>query len=143
MDAFEAISLPEPSATTTRKYFSVTEANRALALVRRIVGDIVAQYKRLLRLHENYSRLEAQGNRAAAQQVRGKYAAVTDRLSELREELEELGCELKSYEQGLVDFPSQLDGRDVLLCWKIGEEKIQYWHETETGFLARQPIPRK
>jgi len=140
MDAFEAISLPEPSPATTKKYFRLAEANRALTLVRRIVADIVAEYRRLRELHETHRAFDARGDVPAAERAREEYAAVTDHLAELREELEEIGCELKDYEQGVVDFPARLDGREVLLCWKLGENRIEHWHELEATIAERQPM---
>jgi hypothetical protein len=140
MDAFEAISLPDSSPLFCRKRFTLAEANRAITLVQRIVSDIVREYAGLRDLHASCRRYETEGDTAAAEEVRGQYAAVTDRLSALREELEEIGCELKDYASGLVDFPASRNGRDVLLCWMLGEEKIAYWHEAETGAGKRHPI---
>lgn len=140
MDAFEAISLPESSSLSSRKFFSVAEANRSLVLVRRIVADIVAEYRRLRELHDTCLRLDSEGDVAAAEKVRGQYAAATDRLAALREELEEVGCELKDYGQGLVDFPARLKDRAILLCWKYDEESVDFWHEADAGFAGRQPI---
>lgn len=140
MDAFEAISLPDSSALSCRKRFSVAEANRAITLVRRIVTDIVREYACLRELHATCRRLEAEGNTAEAEEARRQYIRLTDRLSTLREELEEIGCELKDYASGLVDFPARLQGRDVLLCWVLGEETVCHWHEVENGAGSRQPI---
>jgi hypothetical protein len=52
----------------------------------------------------------------------------------------EWGIELKGLEEGLVDFPSDRDGRTVYLCWKQGEDSIQWWHDLDTGFAGRQPL---
>lgn len=140
MDAFEAVSLPEPSATIGQRYFSITEANRALVLVRRIVADIVREYRRLCTLKEAYQRYDEKGNIVLAEQTRQDYVSVFNRLSTPRDELEEIGCELKDYETGLVDFPTRLGGREVLLCWKLGEESIEYWHEVDAGYEGRRRI---
>jgi hypothetical protein len=55
-------------------------------------------------------------------------------------EIEEIGVQVKDLEQGLLDFPCVLDGRTVLLCWKLGEKEIGYWHAPEDGFEARKPL---
>jgi len=47
---------------------------------------------------------------------------------------------LKDYFTGLVDFPSRLDGREVYLCWRFGEDEIAHWHELDAGFAGRQKI---
>lgn len=52
----------------------------------------------------------------------------------------EKGAELKDIEHGLVDFPAMLDGREVLLCWKHGEESISHYHERYEGFQFRKPL---
>jgi hypothetical protein len=51
-----------------------------------------------------------------------------------------LGAELKDPRVGLIDFLAQVDGRDVYLCWKLGEDEIAYWHELEAGFAGRQSL---
>jgi hypothetical protein len=137
---FEAVSLSEHSSSSGRKYFSIIEANRALTLVRRVVQDIVNDYRRLRELHESCRSLDARGRTADAERARQDYASMTDHLSELKEELEKIGCSLKDYHLGLVDFITLHEGREVCLCWKLGEEKVGYWHECDSGYAARQPI---
>ena len=63
----------------------------------------------------------------------------TRRLQEYIAELRQLGVEPKGPD-GLVDFPSMMDGRVVYLCWKLGEPEILFWHEVEEGFAGRQPL---
>ena len=55
-------------------------------------------------------------------------------------ELEEIGVQVKDLEKGLLDFPSVMDGKTVLLCWKLGEKEIGFWHTTEDGFAGRKPL---
>ena len=140
MDAFEAISLPEPSSLAGKKHFRLVDANRSLVLVRRIATDIVNNYRRLRQLHDSYQALDQIGDITDAERTRQEYLSITDHLSELREELEEIGCELKDFELGLVDFPSMREDREVHLCWKLGESQIGFWHEAAAGFKGRQPI---
>ena len=56
------------------------------------------------------------------------------------EKSEKIGCILKDLEQGLVDFYCKFEGRDIFLCWKLGEDKIKAWHEVNAGFAGRQSI---
>jgi hypothetical protein len=56
------------------------------------------------------------------------------------EDINELGVEIKDLERGLCDFPSLRDGRVVYLCWLLGEDSIEWWHDTDTGFSGRQPL---
>jgi hypothetical protein len=55
-------------------------------------------------------------------------------------EIEEIGVQVKDLSQGLLDFPCVMDGRTVLLCWKLGEKEIGYWHSEEDGFEGRKPL---
>ena len=64
-------------------------------------------------------------------------------LNGLGEQINELGCELKDIDQGLIDFRTEVDGREVYLCWKLGEERIEWWHELDTGFAGRQPLEQR
>jgi hypothetical protein len=61
-------------------------------------------------------------------------------LQALANELNRFGCELKDPDSGLIDFLSLRDGREIYLCWLLGEERINYWHYLDTGFAGRQPI---
>jgi hypothetical protein len=140
MDARETILPAGQSLYSGRKHFSVAEANRSLTLVRRVVSDIVENYRRLRELHETCRSLDARGRTAEAEKVRQNYARITDHLSELKEELEKIGCELKDYRLGLVDFTTLHEGREIHLCWKLGEEKVAHWHEIDSGYATRKPI---
>lgn len=61
-------------------------------------------------------------------------------LRDALEELQTFGCELKDPETGLIDFLSLRDGQEVYLCWKLGEQRIEFWHYLHTGFAGRQPL---
>ncbi len=126
------------AATTSAKYFTVAEANAALPLVKRIVKDIVEQYRQVMVCH---ARLQ-EGDLPDPERDRLESARsqATDKLDNLANELADIGCELKDWEGGLVDFPARMDRRDVHLCWKLGEEQITKWHEVYAGFAGREPI---
>ena len=55
-------------------------------------------------------------------------------------EIDEIGVQVKDLEQGLLDFPCVMEGRTVLLCWKLGEKEIGFWHTMEDGFAGRKPL---
>jgi hypothetical protein len=70
-------------------------------------------------------------------------AEVDRRATELAgvvEEIQELGVLVKDLDSGLVDFPSIRDGRDVLLCWRLGEDEVAFWHGYDDGFAGRRPL---
>lgn len=141
MDAFEALFMPEAVPAAGKKYFTVAEANRTLPLVRRIVTDVVRDYERLLALRDRCQDQDLKGSILEAESARRQYMAITDHLAELNEELEQIGCALKDYQIGLIDFPGLVEGREVCLCWRLGEPRVEFWHEIQTGFAGRRPIP--
>ncbi len=64
-------------------------------------------------------------------------------LQMLRREVEGLndqGIVLRDPESGLVDFPARRDGREIFLCWRLGEERVGYWHGPDSGFAGRKPL---
>ena len=130
---------------TDIKVFTVERANSALPLVRRIVADIVAEHPRWKDLVGRYE-LAAAGARPewgeSEEQLalRREIDAVAERINGFVDELSAIGCVLKGFEDGLVDFYGQQDGRLVFLCWRLGEDEVKHWHELDTGFAGRQPI---
>jgi hypothetical protein len=139
-----ALSFP---VETKRKYFTVEEANRALPLVRAIVTDIVSQWKVVegldLRLKavlkRDHKRLAGDPYSEELAQSQAELETEDAKLREYVEELERLGVELKS-SAGLCDFYSLRDGREIYLCWQLGEPEIAHWHELNGGFDGRQPL---
>ena len=64
----------------------------------------------------------------------------TARFQEVLDRIAARGCHLKGLDPGLVDFPHLRQGREVYLCWQMGEKEIRYWHEIDDGFDGRQPL---
>ena len=125
----------KPSISTKR--FTVAEANKTLPLVSRIVADIVKSHDRALQLQ---AKLEAEPNSKSAGANQAELDKVMDRLQSFVSELADIGVELKDYQTGLIDFVGSHRGRDVYLCWKLGEDKIAFWHEMNTGFAGRKSV---
>lgn len=126
------------------KLFSVDEANKTLPLVRRIVEDIVSTYQRWQERVREFETLAA-GARAdqpsdAAERIQHDVQILAAEIARYVEELRELGIEFKGYETGLVDFPGEIDGRAVYLCWQLGESSVQYFHARDAGFAGRRPL---
>ncbi len=61
-------------------------------------------------------------------------------INALIERITSLGVEVKDLELGLVDFRGERDGREIYLCWKLGEERVAFWHELNAGYASRQPL---
>jgi hypothetical protein len=127
--------------SVTVRLFNLDSANRSLPLVRRVVDDIVREYRELMKLRdarEELSAAEAAGPKLDAMRAAAEQHVA--RLNALQEELREVGCELKDWKTGLVDFPAIHDGRQVWLCWKLGEERVSHWHELHEGFSGRKLV---
>ncbi len=69
-----------------------------------------------------------------------RYLNVILKYSHLIQEIESIGCEIKGVREGLIDFPSIREGREVYLCWRMPETEISFWHGLDAGFSGRQPI---
>jgi hypothetical protein len=58
-------------------------------------------------------------------------------------EIDSIGVQVKDLDIGLLDFPCEIDGQIILLCWKLGEKSISHWHGTQEGFAGRKPIDER
>lgn len=126
-----------------RPTFTVEQANRTLPLVQRIVADIVADHRTWQDTAREYERAvnASRGNPdprvdALQRTARRLNADIQRYLGELAS----LGIECKSLEEGLIDFPGVVEGEPALLCWKLGEPEVAWWHPTDAGFAGRRPL---
>lgn len=125
--------------------YTVEQANRTLPLVRRIVEDIVVSHRRWrerileLDLLSSSVRADAPSERATALEKEAQ--ALARDIDAFERELTDLGIALKDRRLGLVDFPGEIEGRRVWLCWRLGEPAVQYFHELDAGFGGRKPLP--
>jgi hypothetical protein len=143
-------SHPQPNPkdqSARRRLFTIEQANAMLPLVRAITSDLqslardVMERRHRLALIADGRQLKP-GDPYADELAEMKADLERDalRLREYVEELQQLGVEPKGAMEGLVDFPSQMDGRIVYLCWKLDEPEVLFWHELEAGFGGRQPL---
>jgi hypothetical protein len=130
------------------RHFTTDEANALLATVRPLVEAMVAQRQAhvdaLTRQEELEARIRGNGGGIPPAEL-AEAAAQVDRaareLARIVDEIVELGVQVKDLDEGLVDFPALRRGETVLLCWKLGEDEIRYWHTVEDGFAGRRPLP--
>jgi hypothetical protein len=116
------------------RQFTVEEAREMLPVLRDLAHRLVAVRAELTVA----SHAQQQGDdTVSVADLKGLDA----RMSELIDEIAALGVEIKGIAPLLVDFPSTLDGKDVLLCWLEGDEKLEWYHETPHGFAGRRRIP--
>ncbi|HET9480712.1 MAG TPA: DUF2203 domain-containing protein, partial [Candidatus Polarisedimenticolia bacterium] len=120
---------------------TVTEANRALP---RLAELIVSVQRRFLWLKANQPAIAYTNAEYQVVQESPVSPAYLEALFSIRaalKEVEAIGAEVKDIGSGLVDFPARLFGRDVLLCWRLGEDRVRFYHDPEAGFAGRQPLP--
>src|SRR5690242_12248171 len=114
------------------RMFTVDEANRTLPLVRRIVEDVVRQHRvwreKILELDLVASSARPDEPHSRAQKLEREVQQLAREIDGYQRELDDLGIQLKDRRLGLVDFPSEMMGKQVLLCWRLGEADVQFWH---------------
>jgi hypothetical protein len=127
--------------------FTVEEANAAVVELRPIVEQLVRHGRNLAaaqrRQAELVTRIAGNGGdmapsdlREAAETIEREAAAI-GKCADL---IDAAGAQIKSLEEGLLDFPALRGDEVVLLCWKLGEEEIGYWHGVDEGFAGRKPL---
>jgi hypothetical protein len=132
---------PRSKARPSQRVFTVQSANAALVLVRKVVRDVVERYAELMKLRSEREELALKrGSTERIEELRVKIGAAVERLKRLHEELAGVGCELKDWVTGCVDFPAVQRGRQVWLCWRLDEPEVAYWHEWDAEFSARQAV---
>lgn len=77
---------------------------------------------------------------AEVESARAMFRGYYEALSESLERIRALGGDVKDLDLGLVDFPGHREGQEILLCWRLGEKRIQFWHTADEGFAGRRPI---
>jgi hypothetical protein len=127
--------------------FTIDEANATLPLVRAITSDLVKLSREVVDRRQRLQQLTVGRKLEPGDPYSDELVHVqeelekdTERIEDYLKELLELGVEPKSATEGLIDFPSVMDGRRVYLCWKLGEPEVMYWHEVEGGYSGRQPL---
>ena len=124
----------------SKKLFTLDEAN---AFVPQLL-DLVPKIQKLsVSLNNNFpdiknARDKAKWNGGSDQGV--DYLNAVLKYNDLMSKIEEMGCELKGIREGLIDFPSLREGREVYLCWRMPEKEILFWHDLNEGFAGRKSI---
>jgi len=130
------------------RHFTPDEANAALEHVRPLVEQLVAQRAEHIAALERQEELERKirGNGggippAQLAEATAEVDGLARRLAKLVDEINTSGAEVKDLDTGLIDFPALRNGETVLLCWRLGEDEVGFWHGTDDGFSGRRPLP--
>jgi hypothetical protein len=129
------------------RYFTLEEANEAVDELRPVVEEMTGHRRRLLAAQQQRGELTQQAGSNGGDLTPTDFAEVEEEL-ELQgaalarcvERIQAAGALVKDLDQGLLDFPSLRDGEEVLLCWRLGEGEIEYFHGTDEGFAGRKPV---
>lgn len=130
------------------QYFDLESARRLLpevrSLLERAMQARAAMEDVQRRIREFAARAHRMGGLALDSADTGRWrleaAQAGQQMREALERLDHLGAQVKDLETGLVDFPTRYRGEDVLLCWRMGEPDIEWWHGMEEGYRGRKPI---
>lgn len=127
-------------------YFTREEAEALLPQITVVLLEIREQHRAMQQTEMELGKLHAQAMNNGHHlhehiyELQGASEQHTTRLRELARALELFGCELKDPETGLIDFLSLRNGKEVYLCWQLGEERILFWHFIDSGFAGRQSL---
>jgi len=122
--------------------FTIDEANALIPRLEMLMADAQRAALTLRSAMQESDEVDASDARTTKDvlRVRPDLADEVHRLEWAVAEIEALGCQFKGLDLGLVDFPAQVDGTTVLLCWQYGEKQIAFWHRTDEGFANRRAL---
>jgi hypothetical protein len=138
----------EESSEPERRLFTLTEAERTRRELEPFLVEAIDCRKRLSGLEESLtavaSRIMLMGGilvpyeKLAVQRLEHQQLAQT--MKSALDRILETGCVIKDLDVGLLDFPAIIDNQDVYLCWKLGEDRIRFYHRQDEGFAGRKPL---
>ena len=133
------------------RFFTLSQAEKLLPQVESAIREAIArksEYDQAETEWQSFSRrvmvsggMQVDRSRLSEQKNRREAAALDVRNS--IERVHEFGCLVKDLDNGLIDFPTLLNGQEVYLCWKLGENGIQFWHGVQEGFRGRKAIDQE
>lgn len=120
--------------------FTLEEANRLIPVLRPLLQKLTSLRNELNALQPEIQQARKNALMDGGAQAGSDYIRLLDRFNQVLSKIERTGVLVKDFRIGLCDFPHIRDGRLIYLCWRMDEEEIRYWHETDTGFAGRKPI---
>ena len=130
------------------KLFDLERAEKLLPQLERWLEIAAGAKKELVEIEQEYTRLVESISLLGGKMIDVAHFARRkeekkqwiSRLRNTARKIEDSGCLLKDLEEGLIDFPCKAGGREVYLCWKVGEPSVRFWHNTDEGFAGRKPV---
>ncbi len=138
------------------RFYTIDRANERLPEVRVILERLRAQRRELIALRDELVARRSQAEATTPLQsgrrpppsdpaeereaIRLRMRGIIDQMEAAVQQLIDWDITLRDIETGLIDFPALANGRQIWLCWRLGEEEIAWWHELEAGFAGRRPL---
>jgi hypothetical protein len=130
------------------KFFTLQQAEKILSDVEPAIREAISAKAECERAESEWQtvseRVSALGgmrvDRARMMEQKNQREAAARALQQAIEKVHQFGCLVKDLDIGLIDFPTLFQGEEVYLCWKLGEQGIQFWHGVSEGFRGRKPI---
>jgi len=123
-----------------KRFFTVEEANALVIKLSAIVEKLRALKMEIAsqipELEPTLSKAKINGGHKNGANYVLKLTRFYDQINSITE----MGCVLKDVDLGLIDFPSIRAGREVYLCWRLGEDRVSFWHDLDVGFNGRKPV---
>lgn len=132
----------EEDEHSDNKLFSFAEATGLLPQL--VVHLTKAKHGKAILIHtkDEIKKASAKAEFGGGSVAGPRYIQALEDIHDSMQAVHEMGVIVKDLEQGLCDFPYILDDRIVYLCWKLGEEHIEWWHDIDSGYGGRQPLPK-
>jgi hypothetical protein len=133
------------------RFFTLSQAEKLLPQVESAVRQAIARKSEYDQAEAEWQRFSErvtvtggmQVNRAKFLEQKNRRESAARGVQQSIEKVQEFGCLLKDLDIGLIDFPAQFHGKEVYLCWKLGERGIGFWHGVEEGFRGRKAIDQE
>jgi len=130
------------------KIFSLTEAERLRVQIEPMLIDAMESRRKMGEYEDTLSvlseRIQRSGGLLVPYEETARVRIARNRVeASLRDALDHIhstGCIVKDLDVGLLDFPARIDNEDVYLCWRLGEDRIRFYHRQDEGFSGRKPI---
>lgn len=122
------------------RYYTLAEARAMLPKVKQLMNMVQTARQEILRLRPEVWPVLRKASMNGGGRETGELLLHFQRLESGVKGILNMGILIKDVDEGLIDFLGKRNGREIYLCWKHGEDDIEYWHDVEAGFAGRRPI---
>ena len=133
------------------RYFSIDEANHLIPQLREELSELRRMQHQARRKYEEMRDIREVGYRSDGnlimlsdyQETKKLFDGIVADANRVLTAINQRGCRVTDVEAGLIDFPAQVDGAQVYLCWRKDEEEVGYYHGLDEGYAGRRPLPQR